>query len=240
VDVQFRLTSRDASGVAYAQPYDWKIYEVESSICAICIRAQNSKSALRARKELMAKIEKLEASLIYPREVTTRDGRVLSLRLMELGDKQRVLNFARALPPDDLLFLRTDITDPAIIDEWVNNIDAGITITLLAIQNSHLVGYASLHTDGPRWTRRVGEVRVQVALDYRGVGLGKRLIGEIFRLGQDLGLKKMAALMTPEQTGARASFAALGFRVEATLEDWVVDRTGVSRNLIIMSLVCES
>ena len=49
----------------------------------------------------------------------------------------------------------------------------------------------------------------------------------------------MAAMMTPDQVSARASFEELGFRVEATLQDWVVDRKGGSRDLVIMSLVCE-
>jgi L-amino acid N-acyltransferase YncA len=187
----------------------------------------------------MASIDELEASLIYPREVKIRDGRNVSLRLMRATDKQRILTFANSLPPDDLLFLRTDITDPPTIDEWVRGIEAGKTITVLAELGSVVAGYASLHTDGARWTRLVGEVRVQVRVDYRGVGLGKRLVGEIFRLGQDLGLKKMAAMMTPDQTAARSSFEELGFRIEATLEDWVVDRAGESRDLIIMSLVCE-
>jgi L-amino acid N-acyltransferase YncA len=187
----------------------------------------------------MAQVDKLEASLIYPREVKIRDGRNVSLRLMEAGDEQRILKFASSLPPDDLLFLRTDITDPTTIDEWVRSIAAGTTITVLAELDSEVAGYASLHTDGARWTRRVGEVRVQVRLDYRGAGLGKRLVGEIFRLGQDSGLKKMAAMMTPDQASARASFEELGFRVEATLQDWVVDREGGSRDLVIMSLVCE-
>jgi hypothetical protein len=64
-------------------------------------------------------------------------------------------------------------------------------------------------------------------------------VGEIFRLSQDLGLKKMAAMMTPEQASARATFEELGFRVEAQLQDWVVDREGSSRDLMILSLVCE-
>ena len=63
--------------------------------------------------------------------------------------------------------------------------------------------------------------------------------GRDFRLGQDLKLKKMAATMTPKQVNARASFEALGFQVEATLQGWVVDRAGESHNLLVMSLVCE-
>ena len=187
----------------------------------------------------MANEKSIEASLIYPREARLKDGQVVSLRLMEEPDKQRLLNFARSLPPDDLLFLRTDITDPAIIDAWVQNIADGRSVTVLAELAEKVAGYASIHTEGARWTRRVGEIRVQVGPDYRGLGLGKRLVGEVFRLSQDLGLKKMAAMMTPEQASAKATFEELGFRVEAQLQDWVVDREGKSRDLVIMSLVCE-
>lgn len=182
----------------------------------------------------------IQATLIYPREARLKNGRVVSLRLMAEADRPGILNFALSLPPDDLLFLRTDITDPAIIDAWVRNIAEGRSVTVLAEQKDRVVGYASIHTDGARWTRRVGEIRVQVGADHRGLGLGKRLVGEIFRLSQDLGLKKMAAMMTPEQASARATFEELGFRIEAQLQDWVVDREGRSRDLVIMSLVCES
>lgn len=187
----------------------------------------------------MTKANRLEASAIYPRAVNLRDGRSVALRLMQAEDRASILNFARGLPANDLLFLRTDITEPTTIEAWMRNIEGNTTVTVLAEVGDKVAGYASLHTDGARWTRRVGEIRVQVGADYRGLGLGKRLVGEIFRLGQDLGLKKMAAMMTPEQAGARAAFEGLGFAVEATLQDWVLDREGRARDLIVMTLNCE-
>jgi L-amino acid N-acyltransferase YncA len=202
-------------------------------------RADLNLVARESKEDTMANAEKTQASLIYPREARLRNGQAVSLRLMNEADKQAILNFALSLPPDDLLFLRTDITDPATIDTWAKNIAQGNSVTVLAEQKDQVAGYASIHTDGARWTRRVGEIRVQVGVDYRGLGLGKRLVGEIFRLSQDLGLKKMAAMMTPEQASARATFEELGFRIEAQLQDWVVDRDGKSRDLIIMSLDCE-
>jgi hypothetical protein len=42
----------------------------------------------------MAITDKLQASLIYPREVKIKDGRNVSLRLMEAGDNQRAIKFA--------------------------------------------------------------------------------------------------------------------------------------------------
>ena len=182
----------------------------------------------------MAKQEAGESSG-YARELKLSDGRRVSLRLMEAADKQKVLSFAQSLPLDDLLFLRTDITEPALVDEWMRNLEKGATVTVLAEVDAELAGYASLHLDQARWTRRVGEIRLQVGVPYRGVGLGKQLAAQIFRLGQARGLKKMAAMMTPDQAGARAAFEKIGFSVEALLQDWVVDRKGRPRDLLIMS-----
>jgi L-amino acid N-acyltransferase YncA len=184
---------------------------------------------------------KLESAQLHgqrngiPGEIVFPNGRHMALRLMTAPDRERILKFARSLPPDDLLFLRTDITEPAIVDEWIADIERGNSITVLAEAGAELAGYATVHLEQARWTRRVGEIRVQVAPMFRGNGLGRRLTMEIFQLGQSHGIKKMAAMMTPDQTGARAAFEKLGFQVEALLQDWVLDRGGRPRDLLIMS-----
>jgi L-amino acid N-acyltransferase YncA len=183
----------------------------------------------------MAKSNKTNGAHGFPREITLPNGAGVTLRLMERGDQDKILAFARSLPQDDLLFLRTDITEPGSVEEWMSNVERGDTATVLAEANGEIVGYASVHSDQARWTRRVGEIRVQVGATYRGVGLGRQLAAQIFRLGQLRGLKKMAAMMTPDQAGARAAFEKLGFQVEALLQDWVVDRNGRPRDLLIMS-----
>lgn len=171
----------------------------------------------------------------YPKRAELPGGRVATLRLMERGDKAKILEFARSLPEDDLLFLRTDITDPAIVEEWVEAIEKGSTVTLLAEVDGKLGAYASVHLDQARWTRRVGEIRINAATRFRGVGLGRKLAAEIIEVARSLGLKKMTAMMTPDQTGSRTAFERLGFQVEAVLTDWVEDRRGHTRDLLVMS-----
>jgi hypothetical protein len=56
----------------------------------------------------------------------------IPLRLMGAGDKAKILEFAQGLPKEDLLFLRSDITDPATVDDWIKGIEQGATVTLLA------------------------------------------------------------------------------------------------------------
>lgn len=170
----------------------------------------------------------------YPQELTLA-GTPFTLRLMGPDDRDTMLAFAQGLPPDDLLFLRLDIATPEGVDEWVRNIDAGRTITVLAEQAGAVAGYASVHHNAVLWNRHVGEIRVIVGTDFRRHGLGRRLTDEVFALARSIGLRKITAQMTPDQKGARATFERLGFRPEALLADYVIDRDGHTRDLLIMS-----
>lgn len=177
----------------------------------------------------------MTATESYPRQIKLRDGSEATLRLMTDADKEALLGFARQLPPDDLLFLRMDITQAPVVDEWVANIKAGRTITVLAEVHGRLVGYASLHRNEVLWTRHVGELRVAVDPKLRRRLLGQALFEEVFSIAKDLGLRKITAHMTPDQAGARATTESLGFRPEALLQDFVEDREGHTRDLLIMS-----
>src|SRR6476660_928285 len=121
----------------------------------------------------------------YPRSVALEDGTSATLRLMTAADAETILRFARALPDDDLLFLRSDITDPAVVDAWVKNLEAARTATVLAEANGELAGYASLHYNEVTWQRHLGEMRIQVGRRYRSQGLGRRLAAEVFALARD-------------------------------------------------------
>jgi RimJ/RimL family protein N-acetyltransferase len=179
--------------------------------------------------------EQIKTNRPYPNQLKLRDGRSAVIRVMEPSDLDKIVEFAKDLPADDLLFLRTDITDRNQVKSWIDNIKAGYTITLLAEIDNELAAYASVHLDQARWTRRVGEIRVMTSSRFRGAGLGRRLVAEVFDLARSLGLKKITAQMTTEQTAARAAFEHLGFQVEAMLSDWVEDRRGRSRDLLIMT-----
>jgi L-amino acid N-acyltransferase YncA len=171
----------------------------------------------------------------YPREVTVADDRTVTLRLMEKTDRDRIVNFARALSPDDLLFLRRDITDPKVVDEWVREIERGRTVTVLAEKDGELLAYASLLLHETFWGRHMGEIRVLVRADYRGLGLGLQMASDVFAIAKDAGIEKVIARMTTEQKRTRARLERLGFEQEALLRGFALDREGKRRDLVIMS-----
>jgi len=172
----------------------------------------------------------------YPKRAQLLGGKTVTIRLMEPADKARMLEFARSLPERDLLFLRTDITDPAIVDQWIDAIRKGETVTLMAELGDEIVAYTSVHLEQAAWTRRVGEIQINASPHHRGIGLGRQLTCEAMEVARMLGLRKMTAMMTPDQTGARTAFERLGFHVEALLADWVEDRQGQTHDLLVMSL----
>jgi L-amino acid N-acyltransferase YncA len=171
----------------------------------------------------------------YPRELKLPDGDEVSLNLLTQDDKDAVLAFARSLPEEDLLFLRVDLTQEDVVDDWIANVESNNSTTIVAYSGDNLVGYATVHRSPARWTRRVGEIRVNVAASHRGKGLGRNLTAQIFDISRGLELRKLMAHMTTDQHSAQAAFRRLGFVPEALLADYVEDRNGVSRDLVIMS-----
>jgi len=154
--------------------------------------------------------------------------------LMDDADAEAILAFARHQPDSDLAFTRTDITDPAIVDEWIHNIDIGRTITVLAEVEERIVGYGSLHHNEVLWTAHMGEVRVMVDNQWRGRGIARQLVSELLHIATDMSLERVFCQIPADQKAVRNMFQHLGFRPEAKLDGWIADAEGTFHDLIIM------
>ena len=171
----------------------------------------------------------------YPAAGTV-GGRRVSLRLMDRGDGDAVLAFARALPEHDLLFLRRDITQPDQVETWVGRIEAGVTTSLLLLdEDGTIAGYATVDRNDLPWSQHVAELRVLVGPTLRGRGVGRLLTEEAFRIALGMGVDKVIGQMTVDQHQAIAVFRSLGFQPEALLRDHVKDRGGNKHDLVILS-----
>ncbi|MEP6871253.1 MAG: GNAT family N-acetyltransferase [Anaerolineaceae bacterium] len=177
---------------------------------------------------------KMEGLRAYP--VTRKIGRRdVTFRYMSDSDKEAMLSFARALPEHDLLFLRRDITQPAAVDSWIRDIESDLISTVLATVDSNILGYGTIHRNDLRWSSHVAELRVMVAEEMRGQGLGRVLTQESFAIALASGIEKIVAQMTLDQKGAIATFQGIGFRPEALLRDQVKDRDGNKHDLLVLT-----
>ena len=169
----------------------------------------------------------------YPRLVTLSSHRTVELRLMGDADRDDVLAFAHSLPPDSLLYLQANITDPETVDAWLTNTHQGRTITVLAYEGKQLIGEGSLHHSATTWTRHIGEIRLLIAPSVQHQGLGRILASEIDAVAKLLKLQMLSARMTLDQVAAQSVFRRLGFQREAVLWDYVIAADGKTRNLLV-------
>ena len=169
----------------------------------------------------------------YPRRVMTEGGEI-EFRHMTAEDEAAVLAFAQKLPVHDLLFIPRNISEPKVLSAWIKELERGGLVSLLAVKGSTVVGCGTIVRDLLSWSPHVGEIRMVVSKDVRGLGVGRALSQETFALALGSGLEKIVAQMTVDQTGAIALFESLGFKAEALLHDQVRDLVGKTHDIVVL------
>lgn len=169
----------------------------------------------------------------YPRRITTKGGEI-EFRHMTPVDEAAVLAFAQKLPVHDLLFIPRNISEPKVLSAWIKEIERGGMTTLLAVKGSAVVGCGTIVRDLLSWSPHVGEIRMVVSKDVRGLGVGRALSQETFALALESGVQKIVAQMTVDQIGAIALFESLGFKAEALLHDQVRDASGRTHDIVML------
>ena len=170
----------------------------------------------------------------YPRQAMTEAG-AIEFHLMSRADESAVLEFAQKLPTHDLLFLPRNISQPKVLLAWINEIERGGIVSLLATKDGRVVGCGTLVRDPYSWSPHVGEIRMVVSLDVRGQGVGRALSQETFALALSAaGLEKLVAQMTVDQQAAIALFESLGFKAEALLRNHVRDVDGKTHDIVVL------
>lgn len=167
--------------------------------------------------------------------VTLKDGAYVLLRPINSEDEKHLLEFYSAVSNDDMHFFRHNVKDPALILSWCENLDYSKVLPILAFVKDHVVGSVSLHFfEGPK--RHIGEVRLFLAKDFRKRGLGMKMIKALIDVSRKQGLSIMQAEVIAEQTKVVKAFEMLGFKSQATLDDYFLFPDGDSRDVVLMTL----
>ena len=169
----------------------------------------------------------------FPRVTKLKDGSSVEISLASAADGPALLEFYRSLSDEDRLVLKDDVTTPGWLARFLAKLASGAATSLVARADGRICGEATLHRNLYGWSRHVGEIRLSVASDRRGKGLGNALAAGVVKLAIDLGLEKMVAQLVESQDAARKTFERLGFRQEAELARQVTDIRGAKRDLLI-------
>src|SRR5690348_10731489 len=154
----------------------------------------------------------------------------MEIRPIEARDSDALSSFFERIPESDRTFLKEDVGDPRVLADWVQP-DTGRTI---AVEGDQVLGALAV-VPLVGWSSHVGEVRLVVDPDHRGRGIGTRLARQAVLEAVDLGLGKLVVEVIADQGPLIAMFRSLGFEPEALLTDHVRDRSGQTRDLIVLA-----
>ena len=171
----------------------------------------------------------------YPREAVLKDGRRVTLRPMVGEDALKLKLLFIGLPEKERTFVRDCDIHPEMDVPWPEDHDYGRVLPILALDGDQIVGIATLHRNSYSWNFHLGNIRITVCPDYRRKGLGRILLGEIFRNTLGIGLDKVMVEIVKDQIDISLFFNRLGFRTEASLSDHYLDEQGDKHDVIIMS-----
>ena len=170
----------------------------------------------------------------YQKEVSLKDGTKILLRPMAVEDLDALHEFFKAVPKDELRYLREDVSSTTVVKSWSDNLNYKRVLPILALKNGMIIGDATLHRQEFGWKWHIGSIRVFVHKDFRRVGLGHKMVEEIVVLARELGLEKLIAELPDISTPAINAFRKAGFGRSAVIPNLVKDRENRPVDVLVM------
>ncbi len=163
-----------------------------------------------------------------------KDGTEVILRPMIKTDRKLLGDFFSRMTPAVLQYVRSNVTDPQVLDKWFENMDYEKVFPLLALVKNEVVANATLHRVPYGWRKHLGTIRIVVDPEFHERGLGTLMMNELVDLAQEFGLEKLMAELPLKAHGALAMFKKVGFSPRAVIEGLMKNRHGQNLDVVIM------
>lgn len=164
-----------------------------------------------------------------------RDGRTVLLRAPTTDDVDRSLEFFQSLGPDDRRYIGVDVTRRDVVERRLREAGTGEVGRIIGVVDDEIVADGALEFSGEVWRRHLGEIRVIVANEYRGLGLGTLLVGDLFQEAQRRHVERVVVHLAAPQTTGRKICERLGLQLDAVLPNHFKDSEGNLHDLVVMS-----
>jgi L-amino acid N-acyltransferase YncA len=173
---------------------------------------------------------------VYRKFVNTSNRVRVLLRPMTAADQGLVSEmFCQRASVDDVRYLKENVRDPGFVAGWFTDINYEKVVPLLALHGERLVGDATLHRRHGS-ERHIGELRIFLTREFRGVGLGMQLLEELIEIGREMGLHMLIAEVVSEELSVVKAFRKLGFVRHAEIDDYFMDMDGNLHDVSLMLL----
>lgn len=168
--------------------------------------------------------------LIYRQVFTLKDGARILLRPLTIDDRQALLDLFLPVSADDLRYMRQNVKDPLIINEWIDRLDYDKVLPLVAVFGNRIVGEATIHFKlGPY--RHRAEVRIFLSKDFRRRGVGSRLLQGVIEMAKRHNLYLLEVEIVSDQNHIIRAFQSAGFEPKCVYEDYFMLPDGDLRDV---------
>jgi RimJ/RimL family protein N-acetyltransferase len=181
--------------------------------------------------------EEITTMVFGTKQGRLKDGTQVTLRPMTASDEEALFRFFQDLPDETLIFIRHDVKERRVIQEWAQRLDYNRVLPLLGLVGDEIVADVTLHRVPHGWKRHIGRVRVVVGTAYQKLGLATLMLNEIVELAGELGLEKLWAEVPLDSRGAIGAFRNAGFVCKAVIEGLVKDIR--NQNMDILIMICD-
>lgn len=177
--------------------------------------------------------------LIYRQVFTLRDGARVLVRPLTAEDRQGLLELFLPVTAEDRHYMRHDVSNPGVVNAWIDNLNYEKVLPLVAEVNHRIVGEATLHfREGP--ARHRAEVRIYLAKESRQRGVGSRMLQGLIEMAKRRGLHILEVEIVSDQSQMIKAFNNLGFEIKCILENFCIFPDGELRDVALLVLRLKS
>jgi L-amino acid N-acyltransferase YncA len=182
----------------------------------------------------MAATYKLAA---YPKEISFRDGFATTVRPLEPGDADGLLDFFLSIPEEDRFFLKDDVTSPALIREWTQHLNFDRALPLVALDTGRIVSEGVLVRRRGSARSHMAEIRITVMPEWRNRGLGSAMMRELCDIAAGTELDAVLLEVVEEGESAAVEAAgAIGFVRLGRIEGGAHDQQGHLHDIVLLAM----
>lgn len=168
------------------------------------------------------------------RKVRLKDDREVILRLLELSDRDRLLQLFSTMSEEALEWGMPPYTKETI-DRWLTNIER--LIPLVAISDERIVGYAAIFKHIHPREMGVSDMGIYLHQDFHNVGLGTVMTETALSVAEEQGLHRIGLHVVEDNVVAVNLYKKFGFSVEGTIRDAYYGADKKYHNLLVMGIL---
>jgi phosphinothricin acetyltransferase len=153
------------------------------------------------------------------------------------GDLPAIVEIYNSTIPGRVVSADTEPVSVEQRSEWFREHEPSRRPIWVVVSEGEVIGWLSLSDfyDARPAYHATAEIGVYVREDYRGKGLGRRLVEEAVRRGPGLGLNTLTAGAFAHNEASVRLFEGLGFRKWAHFPG-VAELDGIERDLVVLGL----